>query len=82
MIVFFYTLHASTVGNAFLFLNVFSTNRIVRAYLQHYGYEDTLKTFDVESRSTLPPISFVQENGFAEDVSVYSLNQRKVLRQV
>ncbi|KAK6793408.1 hypothetical protein RDI58_006861 [Solanum bulbocastanum] len=55
---------------------------IVRAYLQHYGYEDTLKTFDVESRSTLPPISFVQENGFAEDINVYSLNQRKVLRQL
>ncbi|KAF3621927.1 putative F-box protein-like [Capsicum annuum] len=55
---------------------------IVRSYLQHYGYEDTLKTFDVESRSTLPPISFVQENGFTEDMNTYSLNQRKVLRQL
>ncbi|KAK4340730.1 hypothetical protein RND71_039231 [Anisodus tanguticus] len=55
---------------------------IVRSYLQHYGYEETLRMFDVESQSTLPPISFVQENGFTEDMNTYSLNQRKVLRQL
>lgn len=82
MLVSLYTLHVTTVGNAFLLINGFLTTRIVRSYLQHYGYEDTLKTFDVESRSTLPPISFVQENGFTEDMNTYSLNQRKVLRQV
>lgn len=55
---------------------------IVRSYLQHYGYEDTLRMFDIESKSTLPPISFIQENGFTEDMNMYSLNQRKVLRQL
>lgn len=55
---------------------------IVRSYLQHYGYEDTLRMFDIESKSTLPPISFIQENGFSEDMNMYSLNQRRVLRQL
>nr|GMD53066.1 ran-binding protein 10 isoform X2 [Ipomoea batatas]GMD57769.1 ran-binding protein 10 isoform X2 [Ipomoea batatas] len=54
---------------------------IVRSYLQHYGYEDTLKMFDIASKSTVPPISFVQENGSEED-NMYSLNHRKILRQL
>lgn len=37
--------------------------------------------FDIASKSTVPPISFVQENGSEED-NMYSLNHRKILRQV
>ncbi|KAM7519218.1 hypothetical protein LguiB_018180 [Lonicera macranthoides] len=54
---------------------------IVRSYLLHYGYEDTLNLFDMASHSTVPPVSLVQENGFSEQ-ETYALNQRKVLRQL
>ncbi|KAA8538664.1 hypothetical protein F0562_028272 [Nyssa sinensis] len=55
---------------------------LVRSYLLHYGYEDTLKLFDMASRSTLPSISLAQENGFNEQDNTYALNQRKTLRQL
>lgn len=58
-----------------------ASHGIVRSYLQHYGYEDTLQMFDIVSKSTIPPISFVQENGPEED-SMYALNHRKILRQL
>ncbi|XP_022718265.1 ran-binding proteins 9/10 homolog isoform X2 [Durio zibethinus] len=54
---------------------------LVRSYLLHYGYEDTLKSFDLASKSTIPPIYIAQENGFDEQDIVYALNQRKILRQ-
>ena len=57
-------------------------NRLVRSYLLHYGYEDTLNSFDLASKSTIPPIYIAQENGFDERDIVYALNQRKTLRQV
>ncbi|XP_073288222.1 ran-binding protein M homolog isoform X1 [Primulina huaijiensis] len=56
--------------------------RIVRSYLQHYGYEETLKLFDMASKSTVPPISLVSEIGCGEEDSVYALNQRRTLRQL
>lgn len=56
--------------------------RIVRSYLLHYGYQDTLNSFDTASKSTLPPISVPQENGVSEQGDTYALSQRKVLRQV
>ncbi|KAL0437929.1 UNVERIFIED_CONTAM: Ran-binding protein M [Sesamum latifolium] len=55
---------------------------IVRSYLQHYGYEETLKLFDIAGQSTVPPISLVPENGFSEEDSMYALNQRRTLRQL
>ncbi|KAL6961986.1 hypothetical protein U1Q18_036943 [Sarracenia purpurea var. burkii] len=55
---------------------------IVRSYLLHYGYEDTLQLFDMASKSSLPPISLVQENGFNEQDNMYALNRRKTLRQL
>lgn len=55
---------------------------IVRSYLLHYGYEDTLSSFDMASKSTIPPISLDQENGFDEQEILYALNQRKTLRQL
>ncbi|XP_011096432.1 ran-binding protein 9 [Sesamum indicum] len=55
---------------------------IVRSYLQHYGYEETLKLFDIAGQSTVPPISLVPEYGFSEEDSMYALNQRRTLRQL
>lgn len=55
---------------------------IVRSYLLHYGCEDTLKLFDMAGKSSLPPISLAQENGFDEQDNMYALNRRKTLRQL
>ncbi|MBA0746129.1 hypothetical protein Gogos_008671, partial [Gossypium gossypioides] len=55
---------------------------LVRSYLLHYGYEDTLNSFDLASKSTIPPICIAQENGFDEQDVVYALNQRKTIRQL
>ncbi|XWS23388.1 hypothetical protein CRYUN_Cryun28dG0009500 [Craigia yunnanensis] len=55
---------------------------LVRSYLLHYGYEDTLNSFQLASKSTIPPIYIAQENGFDEQDIVYALNQRKTLRQL
>lgn len=55
---------------------------IVRSYLLHYGYEDTLNSFDVASKNTVPPISIAQENGFNDQKDMYALSQRKTLRQL
>ncbi|XP_048331533.1 ran-binding protein M homolog isoform X3 [Ziziphus jujuba] len=55
---------------------------IVRSYLLHYGYEDTLNSFDMASKSTVPPIYIAQENGSCEQEDImYALSQRKTLRQ-
>ncbi|XP_047178746.1 ran-binding protein M homolog isoform X1 [Vigna umbellata] len=59
-----------------------SYGRIVRSYLLHYGYEDTLNSFDVASKSTVPPIHIAQESGIDEQEITYALNHRKTLRQV
>lgn len=56
--------------------------RIVRSYLLHYGYEDTLTSFDVASKSTVPPVYIAQENGVDGQEITYALNHRKTLRQV
>ncbi|ESW03277.1 hypothetical protein PHAVU_011G000900 [Phaseolus vulgaris] len=55
---------------------------IVRSYLLHYGYEDTLNSFDVASKSTVPPIYIAQESGIDEQEITYALNHRKTLRQL
>ncbi|KAF6139388.1 hypothetical protein GIB67_026230 [Kingdonia uniflora] len=55
---------------------------IVRSYLQHFGYQDTLNSFDMTSKSTLPPIPVAQENGFDGHGEMYALSQRKTLRQL
>ncbi|KAK8692079.1 hypothetical protein V6N13_075559 [Hibiscus sabdariffa] len=55
---------------------------IIRAYLLHYGYEDTLNSFDLASKSTIPPICIAQENGFDDQDIMYALNQRKTIRQL
>ncbi|KAG2398306.1 Ran-binding protein [Vigna angularis] len=62
-------------------INLFNPSRIVRSYLLHYGYEDTLNSFDVASKSTVPPIHIAQESGIDEQEITYALNHRKTLRQ-
>ncbi|KAL3638705.1 hypothetical protein CASFOL_016612 [Castilleja foliolosa] len=55
---------------------------IVRSYLQHYGYEETLKLFDIAAQSNVPPIPVVSENVSNVDDSMYALSQRRTLRQL
>ncbi|PQP98861.1 ran-binding protein 10 [Prunus yedoensis var. nudiflora] len=55
---------------------------IVRSYLLHYGYEDTLDSFDLASKTIVPPVHIAQENGFDEQDVVFALNERKTLRQL
>ncbi|XP_057457070.1 ran-binding protein M homolog [Lotus japonicus] len=57
--------------------------RIVRSYLLHYGYEDTLNSFDAASRSTVPPIHIAQEENVIHEQEIsYTLNHRRTLRQL
>ncbi|XP_028800220.1 ran-binding protein M homolog isoform X2 [Neltuma alba] len=55
---------------------------IVRSYLLHYGYEDTLNSFDVAGRSTVPPVNIARENGVDGQDITYALSHRKTLRQL
>ncbi|XP_010681236.2 ran-binding protein M homolog [Beta vulgaris subsp. vulgaris] len=55
---------------------------IVRSYLLHYGYEDTLNVLDAATSNSVPPINVSQQNGFIEQDKLYALNQRKTLRQL
>lgn len=59
-----------------------ASNGIVRSYLLHYGYGETLKLFDEASESAVPPITLTQENGFNEQDSAYALKERQILRQL
>ncbi|KAK9049931.1 hypothetical protein SSX86_007556 [Deinandra increscens subsp. villosa] len=54
---------------------------IVRSYLQHYGYEETLNVFDVANQSSVPSIPVADHNGFNEH-AMYALNHRKILRKL
>ncbi|KAL6899771.1 hypothetical protein ACP4OV_006429 [Aristida adscensionis] len=53
-------------------------NRIVRSYLLHYGYQDTLNSFD-KATETDPPAN--HQNGYGEPPEMYGLSHRKHLRQ-
>ncbi|CAL9086394.1 unnamed protein product [Musa acuminata var. zebrina] len=55
---------------------------IVRSYLLHYGYQDTLKSFDLASENTYPSESMAQENGFDDQGDMYALDHRNILRQL
>ncbi|XP_075480299.1 ran-binding protein M homolog [Primulina tabacum] len=52
--------------------------RMVRSYLQHYGYEETLRLFDTDAETK----ALVQENGSNEEDGNYALSQRKMIRQM
>ncbi|VVB11672.1 unnamed protein product [Arabis nemorensis] len=55
---------------------------LIKTYLLHYGYEETLNAFNLATKTTVPPICIAQENAIDEDDSSYALNQRKTLRQL
>ncbi|ONK55686.1 uncharacterized protein A4U43_UnF160 [Asparagus officinalis] len=55
---------------------------IVRSYLLHYGYQDTLSSFDAESENSSLRNPTAQENGISEQEDAYALNHRKNLRQL
>ena len=61
---------------------IFISCRIVRSYLLHYGYQDTLNSFDMESENSALQNPTSQENGIYEHGYAYALNHRKILRQV
>lgn len=54
---------------------------IVRSYLQHYGYEETLNVFDEASQTSVPPITGIHDNGFNEHAT-YALKHRNILRKL
>lgn len=72
-----YTLNVEILSNLWLWYA-----SIVRSYLLHYGYEDTLNVLDAATSNSVPPINVSQQNGFVEQDKLYALNQRKTLRQV
>ncbi|KAI3915874.1 hypothetical protein MKW92_002894 [Papaver armeniacum] len=55
---------------------------IIRSYLIHYGYQETLNSLDLSSRSTLSPVPVAQENGSTEQEDGYALGHRRTLRQL
>ncbi|KAL1202337.1 Ran-binding protein M [Cardamine amara subsp. amara] len=55
---------------------------LVKTYLLHYGYEETLNAFNLATKSTVPPIHIDQENAIDEDYSSYALKHRKTFRQL
>ncbi|KAF8116427.1 hypothetical protein N665_0018s0037 [Sinapis alba] len=55
---------------------------LVRTYLLHYGYEETLNAFNVATETTIPPIHIAQENAIDEDDSSYALHKRKSIRKL
>ncbi|KAJ8760650.1 hypothetical protein K2173_015317 [Erythroxylum novogranatense] len=55
---------------------------LVRSYLLHYGYEETLKSFDLAGKTTVPPIHLAQENQSDEQDIQYAINQRRTLREL
>lgn len=57
------------------------SHRIVRSYLLHYGYQDTLKAFEAVSESTCPPVNVAKEYDTNEERNLYALARRKILRQ-
>ncbi|KAL1196063.1 Ran-binding protein M [Cardamine amara subsp. amara] len=56
------------------------SHKLVKDYLLHYGYEETLHAFDLATNSTIPPIPIARENG-AQD-TLYALHERKIIRQL
>lgn len=70
------------VENVHLSLSV--SHSVVRTYLLHYGYQDTLLAFDAASGNMVPPVIFMaHENGDKMvDEECYALDRRRKLRQL
>lgn len=56
--------------------------RLVKTYLLHYGYQETLNAFDLATESALPPVDIAQEGGFNEQEVSFALQDRKNIREV
>ncbi|KAJ3675514.1 hypothetical protein LUZ60_004556 [Juncus effusus] len=58
-------------------------NWIIRSYLLHYGYQDTLNSFEnaSETNTNANPNS-TKQNGFGGQLEIYALSHRKILRQL
>ena len=63
-----------------LMLSFWSCHSVVRSYLLHYGYRDTLLALDVASGNMAPPAEFIGDKMVDEES--YALDHRKKLRQV
>ncbi|CAH2070682.1 unnamed protein product [Thlaspi arvense] len=57
-------------------------HRLVKNYLLHFGYEETLHAFNLATSSKVPPIYVAQENGVDVQEESYALHERKILRQI
>lgn len=55
------------------------SHSVVRGYLLHYGYQETLAAFDAASGGAFPPIV---ENKGVQDSESFALEHRKVLRRL
>lgn len=60
------------------------SHSVVRSYLLHYGYQETLQAFDAASGSMVPPVVLtIQENGDKMlEEECYALEHRRKLRQL
>ncbi|KAL3641428.1 hypothetical protein CASFOL_016396 [Castilleja foliolosa] len=59
-----------------------ASHRIVQSYLQHYGYGETLKLFNIAAEINVPPNHVVPESCSNEEDSMYALDHRITLRQL
>ncbi|CAN0890107.1 Ran-binding protein M homolog [Linum grandiflorum] len=55
---------------------------LVRSYLQHYGYDETLNSFELDSKSTFPLLSMSKEDVYDAQNVLYASEQRSELRQL
>ncbi|CAM8989204.1 unnamed protein product [Rhodiola kirilowii] len=55
---------------------------IVRSYLVHYGYEDTLKAYDSATNISETHANASSENGIAKHDDMYQLSQRRIIREI
>uniref|UniRef100_A0A7N0RDZ8 Uncharacterized protein n=1 Tax=Kalanchoe fedtschenkoi TaxID=63787 RepID=A0A7N0RDZ8_KALFE len=55
---------------------------IVRSYLVHYGYEDTLRAFDTVHNTSDMRTDASNENGITKHDDIYQLRQRRALREI
>ncbi|EOA20630.1 hypothetical protein CARUB_v10000942mg [Capsella rubella] len=55
---------------------------LVKNYLLHYGYKDTLHAFDLATKSIVSPINAAEEDNIDVQGTSYALHERRVLRQL
>lgn len=71
-----FNLYRLVITNLFTFFL-----RLVRSYLQHYGYEETLHSFDEAGKNLVPSV-LTPETEFDKEETAYALHKRMILRQV